>query len=154
QPWPGRADQARAKGRQSDEHGLRRRRSAGRHARWNRAAMSRGRRSPEAVLLVEGNDDKHVFWALLAAHEPRIPTGSFDIEDCGGDERLLENLRVRLKANNNTRIGVVLDADTDLAARWASLRTIVNRTWADSIPKTPPAEGLVVQLGDGPRLGV
>jgi hypothetical protein len=116
--------------------------------------MSRGRQLSKAVLLVEGNDDKHVFWALLAANEARVPDGSFAIVDCGGDVALLENLRVRLKANNDTRIGVVIDADTDVAGRWASLRAIVNGVSPNSMPGRPPSEGMVAQLHGGARLGV
>lgn len=110
----------------------------------NRPNSARGR-----VLLVEGIDDKHVLWALLAANEDKIPDKSFEIEDCGGDTRALDNLRVRLKANNDTHLGIVLDADDNLEVRWRSLRHLIG-----VLPKEPVADGLVLQLSEGPRLGI
>ena len=68
-------------------------------------------------LLVEGPDDKHVLWALLAAH--RIEQ-TFVVEDLGGVDRLLDNLRVRLVARSDERLGVIVDADERLPDRWRS----------------------------------
>ena len=63
-------------------------------------------------LLVEGNDDQHVVWALCEKHN--IPE-SFDVIDCESVENVLKAFEVRLKiADNNQRIGIVVDADINL----------------------------------------
>jgi hypothetical protein len=106
------------------------------------------------VLLVEGPNDQHVLWALLTAHESRIPDRSFVIDPCGSDTELLENLQLRLKAGNDTHLGVILDADTDLTARWASVRNMINAMSPESMPKSPVAEGTIAQLSADLRVGV
>ena len=73
------------------------------------------------VLLVEGNDDEHVFKHICGNR------GIAHLDDViahDGDRELLESLYARLKASNEEGdiIGVVLDADTDLDARWQSVR--------------------------------
>ena len=68
-----------------------------------------------STLLVEGNDDQHVIWGLLARHNfPQV----FDVEEKGGVENLLRVLPVQLKASGIVAVGAVLDADINLAARW------------------------------------
>jgi hypothetical protein len=58
------------------------------------------------LLVVEGPDDKHVFWAILARHqfEPQ-----FSIRDEGGFETLLARLPIHLKPGTDLeRLGIVL----------------------------------------------
>ena len=102
-------------------------------------------------LLVEGPDDKHVMWALLAAHHVEQ---TFVVEDLGGVERLLDNLRVRLVARSDERLGVIIDADARLEDRWRSLRDSVGRVFPGVLPTEPDPHGTVVPLPDGRRLGV
>lgn len=102
-------------------------------------------------LLVEGPDDKHVMWALLAAHHVEQ---TFVVEDLGGVERLLDNLRVRLVARSDERLGVIIDADARLEDRWRSLRDSVGRAFPGVLPTDPDPNGTVVPLPDGRRLGV
>ncbi|NVB38348.1 hypothetical protein G6O69_10950 [Pseudenhygromyxa sp. WMMC2535] len=114
------------------------------------------RRQPNGkVLLVEGPDDRHVLWALLAARSPRIAQGSFEIAVCDGVDSALENFRVRLLANGDTHLGVILDADDDLPARWAALRDRVETIYPGVMPAQPDPSGTVLALPEGgPRLGV
>jgi len=72
------------------------------------------------ILLVEGTDDEHVLKHLCGNRGiPRLD----DVKSHGGVDQLLESFPVRLKASDDGDIvGIVIDADTDLAARWQSLR--------------------------------
>lgn len=77
-------------------------------------------------LLVEGNDDQHVVWALCEKHN--IPE-SFDVIDCESVENVLKAFEVRLKiADNNQRIGIVVDADINLKSRWDSIVSVLKKT--------------------------
>lgn len=95
-------------------------------------------------LLVEGNDDQHVVWALCEKHN--VPE-SFDVIDCGSVENVLKEFRLRLKlADNNQRIGLVVDADVNLKSRWESIFAILKDTGkyeCDTL--VLPQEGLVLE---------
>ena len=74
------------------------------------------------ILLVEGRDDKHVLKHICGNRGlPRLDL----IKPLGNVERLLENFPVRLRASNEEgdAVGVVIDADTDLDARWQSIHS-------------------------------
>jgi len=94
-------------------------------------------------LVVEGKDDEHVFYALLKHHH--IPE-NFDVVNKEGIDRLLETLPTELKRSDLERVGIVVDANTNLAGRWARLRNILLRAGTIDIPATPEPEGLVVEL--------
>ncbi|MEM9459541.1 MAG: DUF3226 domain-containing protein [Myxococcota bacterium] len=107
--------------------------------------MSRGR------LLVEGPDDKHVMWSLLAAHDVEQ---TFVVEDLGGVDRVIENLRVRLHARADERLGVIVDADEKVENRWHALHDSVERIAPGVLPASPDPRGTVVALPGGRRLGI
>ena len=48
-------------------------------------------------LLVEGNDDQHVIWALCEKNKLKE---NFDVIDCGGIEKLNNEIEVRLKSTD------------------------------------------------------
>ena len=106
-------------------------------------------------LLVEGNDDQHVVWALCEKHN--VPE-TFDVIDCESVENVLKSLDVRLRlADNNSRIGVVMDADTSLKSRWDSFVSILKRTGKyDCDDLTLPQDGLVLEPTDKtyPKVGI
>lgn len=102
------------------------------------------------VLLVEGQDDLHVLWALFQAHS--VPE-TFSVVKADGIEPLLESVPVRLKASNLERFGVVLDADEDSQARWEQLRGRLILSGCKEFPEAPKPGGTVVQMEDGPRVG-
>lgn len=106
-------------------------------------------------LLVEGNDDQHVVWALCEKHS--VPE-SFDVIDCGSVEYVLKVFKIRLKlADNNHRIGIVVDADENLKSRWESIVSILRDTGkydCDNI--VLPKDGLVLEPTDKayPKVGI
>jgi hypothetical protein len=95
-------------------------------------------------LLVEGNDDKHVIWALCEKY--KIPE-TFDVVDCGGIEHLFENIPVRFKESGVTTIGIIIDADVDITIRWNTLKTVLSKT-GFTVPNVFPKTGLILQNND------
>ena len=80
---------------------------------------------PLKKLLVEGNDDQHVLWALCTKFN--LPT-TFDVIDCGSYEKVIDRLSKLSKFNRNDieTIGIVIDADFEIEKRWESLRDILH----------------------------
>jgi hypothetical protein len=80
-----------------------------------------------------------------------------EIKPQGNVEQLLENLPVRLKESDVKILGVVIDADTDLAARWQSLRDRLAEAGYRSIPADPLPDGTILDPPAGtllPRVGI
>lgn len=106
----------------------------------------------DRLLLVEGVDDEYVFVHLLQHHKL---SDVCVVKKSGGDEPLRDDFRVRLKAQNETRLGVVIDADLDLEARWRSLRDLLIDAGYASVPLIPNAAGTVVrQTGKKTVVGI
>lgn len=107
------------------------------------------------VLLVEGNDDKHVIDALWKSQtKPNL----FEIIDCKSKEGVLKELKIRLTTpQNHHRIGVVLDADTNASACWDAVKSRLNETGKYNSNKLKlPSKGLVLDASDPefPKIGV
>ena len=66
------------------------------------------------VLLVEGADDKNVCYHLLTCQHIKIPE-QVQIKDKHGIENLLGSLDVDLLESGLRRLGIVIDADENLA---------------------------------------
>ena len=74
-------------------------------------------------LLVEGNTDKHVVFALREHYRVII---NFNIQDCAGVNNLLRRLFIMLTNPSVVKtIGVIVDADNDIKARLDQIRSIV-----------------------------
>lgn len=113
--------------------------------------------SAQNLLLVEGPDDKHVLWALLAKHSSEVPVGAFEIEEnkgSGGVSVVLKRFPIVLKARNVARLGILVDADTDLSARWTSLRARFLQSTGQHLPEQPDPHGTIISYGEGLRFGV
>ena len=106
------------------------------------------------ILLVEGSDDEHVLKHICGERG----VGQLDEVKPQGDVlRLLENFPVRLKESDVEALGVVIDADTDLAARWQSLHDRLTKAGYQNVPASPaPAGTIVTPPSDSllPRVGV
>ncbi len=109
------------------------------------------------ILLVEGTDDEHVLKHICGNRDiPHLD----EVKSCGNDIKLIENLEVRLKVSEEGDvIGVVIDADTNIADRWKSIRNRI--TDADvgyqNVPSQPDPDGTILDPPAGtllPRLGV
>lgn len=106
------------------------------------------------VLLVEGNDDEHVVMHLSARHN----LGEIaEIKKTGGIDKLVELLPVQLRESDIGSIGVVVDADENLSARWASIRNILEKYKYSNCPVQPEKKGVVLLTPPDtllPRVGV
>jgi hypothetical protein len=98
------------------------------------------------ILLVEGKDDEHVLKHVSGNRGgPRFD----EVATHGGIDRLLDAIPVRLKASADTAIiGIVIDADTDAAARWQALRDRLVNIGYEDFPQQPDRDGTIV---DPPR---
>jgi hypothetical protein len=107
-------------------------------------------------LLVEGKNDQHVIWALCNQYQ--LPeTFSVEVAEENGTEgieTLLTGLPARLDEPKLETLGIVVDADSDLAARWQAIRDRLMKSKYENIPQVPPAEGWVYVAPDLPRVGV
>jgi hypothetical protein len=104
-----------------------------------------------SVLWVEGKDDQHVVLSLLEHHQvPEV----FKVIDRKGIENLLDALRVQLTQGSDVaRIGIVVDADADVEARWAAIRNVLARSGYQTIPERPEADGIVLREAERPVFG-
>ena len=107
------------------------------------------------ILLVEGTDDENVLKHVCGNRGiPHLD----DVKSHGGAERLLDSVPVRLKASEDGDIvGVVIDADTDVAARWQSLRDRLIRVGYTGVPDNPAPDGTILDPPAGtllPRVGI
>lgn len=103
------------------------------------------------VLWVEGKDDSAVVQSLCEKH--RVPE-VFQVVDKQGVEELLRGYSVELRARDVERFGIVLDANGDVAARWASIRNTLQDNGYARVPESPGPNGLVLSAhGRLPRFG-
>ncbi len=107
----------------------------------------------QCKLLVEGNTDQHVIWSLCNYYDV-IQT--FDVIDCDGVDKLFKQLQIRLtNLNDQIRLGVVLDADTNYQGRIDALQSIIGETNKIKFGEMSN-DGLVINLNDSgtSKLGI
>jgi hypothetical protein len=95
------------------------------------------------VLLVEGKDDEHVFYALLEYYQ--VPK-RFNIHNKEGIDHLLKTLPTELKRSDLGSLGIVVDANTNLGGRWKSLCDILIGAGDVSAPENPDPNGTIFRL--------
>lgn len=114
----------------------------------------------DGILLVEGDDDQHVVWALCEYHQVaetfEVLKPSQRKAKADGIEALLTLFETQIKSDVRV-LGIVVDADLDFDGRWQSIKRIIERAQkGHSVPATIPAEGLIIDSVDpaAPRIGV
>ncbi len=105
--------------------------------------MPNARKPPQPKhqhLLVEGKNDRYAIWALCQQYQ--LPeTFSVEVpqeEGTEGVEARLNGLPERLKAENLRTLGIVVDADRNLSARWQSVKHKLSSIGYRDIPQSPP----------------
>ena len=102
----------------------------------------------ERVLLVEGPDDKHTVLNLcgVSSNMPR-----FSILDKAGKDNLLKSVRGEILAEGRVAVGILMDANDDLNARW---RSVAGRLRDAGIhpPDSPVPNGTIIK--SNPRVGI
>ena len=106
------------------------------------------------ILLVEGNDDVHVVYALRDIYN--IDKTAFSIQDKKGITNLLEGFEVNLIEGSAAvgQIGIIVDADQDLNARWQQIQGILRKADYENIPDQPAADGTIIEEEFKPTVGV
>lgn len=108
------------------------------------------------ILIVEGTDDEHVLRHICNGHRIPVPD---EIIRSGGIDGVLRYLPAQLSVRREEEdvVGVVIDADADLGARWQSLRGIFTRAGYLNVPAQPDPNGTILAAPSGtllPRAGV
>lgn len=92
------------------------------------------------ILLVEGQDDSHVIEHFLRRRGIDLPTHS---KQAGGDTSLLELFCATVIGGAYNVIAAVIDADSDLTARWQSLRDRLDQI-GYHLPQEPDHQGTII----------
>ncbi len=129
----------------------------------------------KSVMLVEGDDDYHVFQHLMTAHglDRQIkwrlePYGSgartgqeneIVFRERQGYNNVRDYLSQQLRITGDLKqLSVVVDADLDFAARWQSLRDVLVGAGYAAAPMQADAQGLILEHSEvpdeKPRVGV
>jgi len=53
-----------------------------------------------------------------------------------------------------TNLGIVVDADSNLKARWNSLKTILEKSGYEKLPSMPNKGGTILQMQGLPKIGI
>ena len=102
----------------------------------------------DRVLLVEGQDDKHVVFHLCRRSQAMPP---FRIEEKDGIGKLLDSIGPEIKAPGRMAVGSLPDANDNPGARWDALRHRLAEQHFE-LPENPVPNGTVI---DGsPRIGI
>lgn len=103
------------------------------------------------TLLVEGINDLHVFCNLFEKHS--IPQ-DFQVKNKEGISKLIDELDVELLASDLKTLGIVVDADANLSARWMSLTNRLSKSGYQNLPSEPDREGTIITQSGLPKVGV
>ena len=103
----------------------------------------------KSVLLLEGNDDCNIIDKFCKSNNI---AANFGFCNCKNDNKLLAKLDALLRENNKNIIGVILDADNNVDARYREIKDKVKGFYI--LPKNMPKGGLVHTEKGRPKLGV
>ena len=113
--------------------------------------MNRPPSSPPAprILLVEGADDKHVVRQLFCRRHQSPP--DFSIEDKEGIDKLLSSIEVEIKVSGRQTVGILADANDDVANRWKAITDRLSEVDIQP-PASPDPAGTIIP--GTPRIGI
>src|ERR1700733_6120367 len=119
----------------------------------NEGLINPGEHALQNRLLVEGSDDANVCRHLLKCNSIDMAQ-QIHIEDKQGIHNLLKTLEVELMGSRARTIGVIVDADEDLAARWQSLMNIMANAGYREVPQRPEINGTIIREENKPPVGI
>jgi len=106
------------------------------------------------LLLVEGPDDRMVIMRLRQQHGI---DGGCEIFDRGGYQAVRKTLIALLSFEDDAKkkesIGVIVDADLDLSARWQSLYDLLHKKGYHP-PRRPQTQGVILAPEGKSRVGI
>lgn len=110
------------------------------------------------ILLVEGNDDRHVMWNLFGVRNiaecfsVECPKADSADTENGGIEDLLKSIPYWLASSDLERLAIVVDADTaGSGARWKAIRHRLENAGYGGLPADLPSDGAVLELSLEPH---
>ena len=103
------------------------------------------------LLIVEGNDERHVIEKLLNRHGIESPR--FEIEPKGGFTELHKSIYNEVNAPGRRVLGIVADANDEPRQRWQSISSKLKEASCD-VPAKPSAGGAVFSGPHDIRVGV
>ena len=104
------------------------------------------------VLIVEGQDDKHVvrhLWRRERGVEP-----DFTIIDKDGDDQVLRSIGQEVRVRNRQVVGIMLDANGDVEGRWQAIRDRLRAAEIDAPDMHSPTGTLINESDRKPRVGI
>ncbi len=107
----------------------------------------------DRVLLVEGQDDKHVVKHLyLRSHShSELP---FHIENKSNVNELLDSIRPEVIASDREAVGILVDANECLADRWQAVASRLKQAGLE-VPRDPESAGTIINgTTRTPRVGI
>jgi len=110
--------------------------------------------SEKRELLVESTNDQHVVYNLLKKHGI---FEAFRVTSKDGIGNVFKALRIQLKFQDDEkleRIGIVVDANSDLEKRWAEVKKILGDAGYVNLPDTPSPSGTIIRQDGLPVFGV
>lgn len=119
----------------------------------NEGLINTGKDAMQNRLLVEGSDDVQVCYHLLKCNNIEVPQ-QIKIEDKRGINNLLKTLDVELMGSQARRIGVIVDADENLADRWQSIVDILAKSGYQIVPPKPELNGTIIREENKPTVGI
>ena len=108
--------------------------------------------SSNRVLLVEGQDDKHVV-LHLCGHSESMP--AFCISDKDGIDQLLDSISPEIKVSGRKSVGILVDANDEPENRWKAVRSRLQQLDLH-LPEEPEPNGTVLSAVPPavPRIGI
>ena len=114
-------------------------------------------RKSDRVLLVEGENDLHVFLHLrdrIEQDEGLRSMPEFCIDDKGGINPLLESITSEIRVPDRRAVGIVVDADQTPSDRWKSVADRL-REVGIAVPEEPVSGGTCIPESTRlPRIGI
>lgn len=134
-----------------------------------------GAQPGDQLLLVEGDDDQHVVWQLCERHRlrevfqvlkpgdtvgyPLAPARALTSRGGprvrgGGIDDLLKDISARVKQPGLRTLGILIDADEDVQARWDAVWDRLDAAGYRDIPRHPQVGGWITAQAGLPQIGV
>ncbi len=119
----------------------------------------------DRVLLVEGQDDKHMVWQLCQQDSSQFSAKrsgydmsvtlldqavSFLIKEEGNRQGLVKSIRGEVVSGRYQAVGIIIDADDDVEMRWGEVVNGFSRTEIQPLlPALPKPEGTIIMEEEG-----
>lgn len=111
-------------------------------------------------LIVEGKNDIKVIGELCKQRNLPSPLGYEErkykdfVIVSGSIEKLRLDVETVFTVSEITNIGIVLDADVNIASRWQSICDVLRQQGYGDLPDEPSVEGTIIVQANLPKIGI